>query len=290
MNTNKGLPQNIHVFGTGFVGTAICNLLSKSKNFNVIRYPRNLLDLQKFQDNKKSFEILDDDSVVFAAAKVPVRTVSDLVYNLEIVENFIKLCERYSFRYLLNISSDSLYPNCNDPINEFTLPSPASLHGQMHLIRETLLRSKLSVEMAHLRPTLIYGAADPHESYGPNQFIKKALRNETIHIYGRGEESRDFIFIEDIAKIAINMLQNKTSGIVNAATGMEHTFFEISSLIKESIPTANFEFVTRPENQTVVLHRVFDIRQLRKQNLLDTPVNIDKGINKMITELREVNA
>ena len=43
----------------------------------------------------------------------------------------------------------------------------------MHLMRENMLKL-LDVKLCIVRPTLIYGTNDPHNGYGPNQFIRLA--------------------------------------------------------------------------------------------------------------------
>ena len=53
----------------------------------------------------------------------------------------------------------------------------------MHLAREIILNNclnELSINLAHIRPTLIYGKKDPHSGYGPNLFKRKLDKNEDI--------------------------------------------------------------------------------------------------------------
>ena len=59
---------------------------------------------------------------------------------------------------------------------------------------------------ANLRPTLIYGTDDPHNSYGPNSFYRLATKNEDIVLYGEGEELRDHVHIDDVSTLAYMML------------------------------------------------------------------------------------
>jgi len=47
-----------------------------------------------------------------------------------------------------------------------------------------------SIPLAILRPTLVYGAGDPHNGYGPNRFRRLASANQPIVLFGEGEERR----------------------------------------------------------------------------------------------------
>ena len=60
-------------------------------------------------------------------------------------------------------------------------------------------RSRLP--LAFLRPTLIYGANDPHNGYGPNRFRRQAAKGETITLFGEGEEKRDHVPVDDVAAL-----------------------------------------------------------------------------------------
>ncbi len=73
-----------------------------------------------------------------------------------------------------------------------------------------------------LRPTLIYGAADPHNGYGPNRFCRLAAAGEEIVLFGEGEERRDHVAVEDVAEIAFRVLMRRSRGVLNLATGDVH--------------------------------------------------------------------
>jgi UDP-glucose 4-epimerase len=99
------------------------------------------------------------------------------------------------------------------------------LHGAMHLAREQmLLASASSTPLALLRPTLVYGAGDPHNGYGPNKFRRQANRGEAIVLFGEGEERRDHVDVDDIAEIVRRVLAHRSAGVLNIATGTVASF------------------------------------------------------------------
>ena len=51
-----------------------------------------------------------------------------------------------------------------------------------------------------VRPTLVYGEGDPHNGYGPNRFIK-LIKKKPIELFGRGEELRDHVWINDVSRL-----------------------------------------------------------------------------------------
>jgi nucleoside-diphosphate-sugar epimerase len=95
----------------------------------------------------------------------------------------------------------------------------------MHLAREQMLLAvKGTTPFAILRPTLVYGAGDPHNGYGPNKFRRLANRGEAIVLFGEGEERRDHVDVADIAEIVRLVLTHRSAGVLNIATGTVASF------------------------------------------------------------------
>ena len=101
----------------------------------------------------------------------------------------------------------------------------------MHLAREIALRAEIRAPLAMLRPTLIYGAADPHNGYGPNRFRRLVADGNDIVLFGEGEERRDHVAIEDVAEIALRVLQQRSVGSLNVATGEVHSFRAVAEMV-----------------------------------------------------------
>jgi nucleoside-diphosphate-sugar epimerase len=128
-----------------------------------------------------------------------------------------------------------------------------------------MFRGEYKGRFAILRPTLIYGAGDPHSGYGPNRFRKLAARGEVIALFGQGEEKRDHVAVEDVARLAVRVLQHGSIGVLNAVTGISTSFSTIAHIVAgEFKPLAKVELVPRPGPQPHLLHRFFDITDCYK--------------------------
>ena len=131
------------------------------------------------------------------------------------------------------MSSDAVYADSSDPLTETSSAEPGSLHGIMHLSREIMLKQVCTVPMAVLRPSLIYGAEDTHNGYGPNQFLRLALAGKEITLFGEGEEQRDHVYIEDVVNILLLVILYCSEGVINVATGSVVSFREIAQMVSE---------------------------------------------------------
>lgn len=232
-NNQEINPKRVVIFGaSGFVGSAVCKDL-KSINVPVLGLSSNDIDL--IQDNcvgKIEKLIKDDDIILFVSAIAPAKDIENIISNLKMVKNLKIALQNKSFSHLIYISSDAVYKDSMQKITETNCAEPSSEHGLMHLCREKVL-SNFNDKLAIVRPTLIYGLDDPHNGYGPNQFLRKIKSNENIKIFGKGEEQRDHISVENVSLIIIKVILRKSIGIINAVSGDGATFREIADYMIE---------------------------------------------------------
>jgi nucleoside-diphosphate-sugar epimerase len=169
--------------------------------------------------------------VVAAAAKAPCKDMSMMVDNMVMAKAMIDGIGKVAVSHVVNISSDAVYADEPLPLCESSLTAPTSMHGAMHLAREIAFATELNAPVTMLRPTLIYGPADPHNGYGPNRFRRLVQADEEIVLFGDGEERRDHVFIGDVAEIAVRVLMHRSQGVLNIATGTVHSFRSIAEKV-----------------------------------------------------------
>ena len=229
LNPFARAPQRVVVIGAGgFVGGAVASRLA-AQGVPVLALGRAEVDLLGPDAGEMLAGLLRaEDSVVAAAAIAPVKNTRMLVDNMRLVATLVTALTKVPVAHLVNISSDAIYADGPLPLTESSPAAPTSLHGAMHAAREIALRTEVAVPQAHLRPTLIYGAKDPHNGYGPNRFRRLAAEGREIVLFGEGEERRDHVHIDDVAEIVVRALFNKSVGALNIATGEVHSFRDLA--------------------------------------------------------------
>jgi nucleoside-diphosphate-sugar epimerase len=229
LNATPKAPKRVVVIGAnGFVGGAVVARLAKDA-VPTLALSRSEVDLLKAGAADKLAGLLrSDDSVVAVSALAPVKNTRMLADNMTIVLAMVEALAKAPVAHVVNISSDAIYADGPLPLIESSPAAPTSLHGAMHVARELALRAEVKSPQAHLRPTLIYGASDPHNGYGPNRFRRLAAEGKDIVLFGEGEERRDHVYIGDVAEIVVQALQWKSSGALNIATGEVHSFRDLA--------------------------------------------------------------
>jgi nucleoside-diphosphate-sugar epimerase len=226
------LPARVVVVGAGgFVGNAIAARL-ETDDVPVLRLARRDIDLLAADAaSQLAARLRRDDVLVAVAAMAPVRNAEMLCDNMILAAAIAKAAAAAPLAHVVNISSDAVYGDAAEPMNEDAVKAPDSLHGVMHLARELMFRNEIKAPLAMLRPSLLYGAADPHNGYGPNRFRRLAESGEQITLFGAGEERRDHVLIDDVAELAARVIYRRSTGALNIATGTVTSFHDIAALV-----------------------------------------------------------
>jgi nucleoside-diphosphate-sugar epimerase len=225
-NTASAPPERTIILGAGgFIGGAILRKLGGASG-RVLGLGRKELDLLDDDAGAKLAKLLRaDDALVIVSARAPCKTPAMMLENIRMMAAVCEALAERPVAHLVYVSSDAVYADGPLPLTERSPAAPTSLHGAMHLAREQMIQAAAgATPLAVLRPTLVYGADDPHNGYGPNKFRRQANRGEAIVLFGEGEERRDHVDVGDIAEIVRLVLDHRSAGVLNIATGAVASF------------------------------------------------------------------
>ena len=266
LNKKNSKPNRVVVLGAGgFVSSKVSKKLV-GKKISVLNLTRKDLDLTKNESVKKLIKIINnEDTLFFAAAKAPVKNHEMFLQNLLMCKTVVEAISEKPVNHLVYLSSDAVYSDSKELISENSETKPDSLHGLMHLTREIMLNIPSNKFFCIVRPTLIYGDNDPHNSYGPNKFFRSAKKNEDIELFGKGEELRDHVWIEDVAEIVYRLIINKSVGKINLATGSVISFSQIArEIIKFTKSSSMIKSIKRNGPMPHNGYRAFNIDCCKK--------------------------
>lgn len=216
----------------GFVGSSILKSLMLETKEEVIGISRQEIDLLSIKSTERiKTKINEDDVIIFCAAEAPVKNLTMFTNNINMLSNLLYNLENINIKNFVYLSSDAVYSDCMKPINEQYETEPDNLHGIMHLTRENIVKNIFSEKYLIVRPTLIYGFGDPHLGYGPNKFINTAINKKNIELFGKGEEQRDHISINDLTVFFSQLIINNKKGVFNLVSGDLISFCHIADLI-----------------------------------------------------------
>lgn len=146
-------------------------------------------------------------------------------------------------------SSSSVYGNAESyPTMESVAPQPVSPYGVTKLSAEHLMvlyAKEFAVPTVSLRYFTVYGPRQrPDMAF--HRFIRAAMAGEPLVIYGDGEQSRDFTYVEDIVRANILAAQNGRSGSVfNIGGGEQATVNDIVAILRQHFPELQVRYEER---------------------------------------------
>ena len=252
-------PARVVVLGSrGFIGAALVRDLAAAR-IPTLALSSADLDLAAPDAAAKLTALLQpEDALVFLSAVTPDkgRDIASTMRNLRMGEAVAAALQARPVAHLIYLSSDAVYSFEAGLVSEATPAAPIDLYGVMHRTRELMLQQAFKGPLAILRSTLVYGAADTHNSYGANRFRRLAEKDRKITLGGKGEETRDHLLIDDAVAMIREVLRHRSHGILNMVTGQSVTFDELARLVGGLFSPAA-EVIHTPR-QSPITHRHFD--------------------------------
>lgn len=259
LNNSQILPKRVVVMGAaGFVGSAVCKQLQEN-NVEVLPLSRAQVDLLHDNAAYDLQECLQEgDALVVVSAIAPCKNYDQMFANIQMMRSVCEAIKNSKLSHVVYISSDAVYGSGLAKTDEESRAEPDSFHGMMHLARELMLKSVVgTTPLAVFRPSVLYGKNDPHNSYGPNKFFRLAKDNQDITLFGHGEEKRDHVYIDDVAKLVTLALLHRSSGLLNIVTGTSTSFHDVAVLVKEALGSKSN--IVPTERKNPITHSHFDI-------------------------------
>lgn len=291
----------------GFIGQHICNYYLEQKykvyGIDIAEKSRILLTDYKqsnliVDDNQKFFQAINPDIIIHCAGNANVKKSLedpqfDFVNNVNVLYKTLADINRSGINStFIFLSSAAVYGNPKVlPIKEEHEIKPISPYGLHKSICENICLyysniSKIKIKIARIFSAYGVGLRKQilWDIYG------KYLENEKIALFGNGEESRDFIYIDDLV-VALDKIARVSSEdkIFNVACGQEIKISRLAEIYAEqlSLHTTSIMFNGQiregdPRNW------VADIMKLKALNFVPR-IDIDKGVSKYVHWVKGAN-
>jgi UDP-glucose 4-epimerase len=206
-----------------------------------------------------------DDTLLMLSAITPDKGggFQTFVRNVRMAESVCAALQKAPCRHLVYVSSDAVYDAHKTPLDEDSSREPLDLYAAMHTAREMMLESatrERKIPFCVLRPTNVYGAGDTHDSYGPNRFIRTALAERRILLFGQGEERRNHLYIRDASQLILRTLRHRSTGTLNLAANRSWSFHQVADAIRRLLPF-DVALEYRPR-QLAIVHKPYKPTQV----------------------------
>ncbi|WP_445490707.1 NAD-dependent epimerase/dehydratase family protein [Niallia sp. 03133] len=293
--------------GAGFIGSHIAEELLANgykviviDNFSTGHYSNIAhLPVEIYQYDITNPKIIDfiaslkPDYIIHQAAQVSVaESVLDILHdenvNVKGSLHVMKAAVKASVRKIVFASSAAVYGNPHFlPVATEHPTLPESPYGLTKLTVENYLK------MANKLYELPYSILRYSNVYGPRQdakgeggvvsiFAERISENKELTIFGDGEQTRDFIYVKDVAAANVKALQSIENICVNVSSNSVISINELLVKMKEAAMAEMVEVKYEKERAGDIRHSVLCNKQTKMKLNWTPKKNIEAGLEETI--------
>uniref|UniRef100_A0A0B7A1G1 UDP-glucuronic acid decarboxylase 1 n=1 Tax=Arion vulgaris TaxID=1028688 RepID=A0A0B7A1G1_9EUPU len=208
--------------------------------------------------------------------------------------NMLGLAKRVRARLLLASTSEvygdpELHPQSEDYWGHVNPIGPRACYDEGKRVAETMCYAYEKQENVEVRVARIFNTFGPrmHMNDGRvvSNFILQVLQNESITVYGEGEQTRSFQYVSDLIDGLMALMNSNYSQPVNLGNPEEHTIMEFARII-HSLVGGESKIIKKMAMEDDPQRRKPDITRAMKYLNWQPKVSLLVGLNKTIDYFR----
>ncbi len=302
--------------GAGFIGSHLCERLLND-GYDVLcvdnYYSSTKDNIAHLLDNPR-FEVIRHDVTFPLYVEVdqiyhlacpaspihyqrdPVQTTKTAVHGSI---NMLGLAKRTKAKILLTSTSEvygdpAVHPQSEDYWGNVNPIGPRACYDEGKRCAETLFfdyhrQHDLKIKVVRLFNT--YGPRmHPHDGRVVSNFIVHALANKPLTVYGHGDQTRSFCYVDDLIDGLIAMMASPDdiTGPINLGNPGEFTIAELADQVIQMTGTsAGIDYLPLPQDDPI--RRQPDIERAKKELGWEPTVALDEGLRRTIDYFRSTN-
>jgi UDP-glucuronate decarboxylase len=296
--------------GAGFIGTNLCKRLLEHDN--------TVICVDNFYSSSKSniSELLENPNFIFvnqditkalnfggisqiyhlACPASPIWYQKDPLYTFDVsvfgTRNVLDVARTHNAKILFTSTSEIygdplVHPQTEKYWGNVNTMGPRSCYDESKRAAETMIMeygNKYKLDWKIVRLFNTYGPyLAANDGRVVSNFIIQALNGEALTIYGKGEQTRSFCYVDDTVDALIKMMNtdNTVHGPVNIGNPSEFTMIQLAKKILDSVDTTS-SLIFKPLPIDDPKQRKPDITLAKKLLNWQPTVGLDDGLQKTI--------
>jgi len=224
---------------------------------------------------------------VIRSVKAP-NTTNDV--NITGTLNLLEACKVNHVRRVIYASSSSIYGDSEElPKNESMIPNPLSPYAVSKIAGEYYMKTfhrLYNIETVILRYFNVYGPyQDPSSEYSGviSKFITGFIGRNPITVYGDGNQTRDFTYVDDVVEANILAADALVSGeVFNVAGGKRYSINEMIAILKDIFNIKEYEVVYSDTRPGDIKHSLADVLKVNKSLNFKAQTSFEEGLRETV--------
>lgn len=245
-------------------------------------------------ETERIFHVERPDYVIHLAAQTSVlasmeNPIEDCQANVLGTINILKYSNQFKIKKCVFASSAAVFGNPKIlPITEDTPLSPLSFYGLSKVSAENyvhLYEKIFGLRSCILRFSNVYG---PNQESGViSSFFNRIYKGKAPIIHN-GSQTRDFIFVKDVAAACLTAMVSEEIGVFHISSGIERTINEVAKLISQ-ITNIEIEPIMKELDNTEIKRSVLSNEKVRRVLHWEPSYSMEEGLEEVVQSYRRVN-
>ncbi len=287
--------------GTGFIGTPVVSALlashykvivltriqkkSSQKNLSFVAcdffHPQLFSKLAK--KLPKKFILLDIGAKIPTGETVSIRNYieTNCISHIALVEAVQAHIEKIVF-----LSTVDVYGAMQGKkLVEDQVKNPLTSYGLSKALLEDFylfFHREQSIPVTLLRLSQVYGPG-AHPINALPRFLNQVQKQETLCLFGKGEETRTYIHIQDVVQAILLSIKKSHTGIYNVAGEETKTLGQLLTLVKQFSPIPIH--VEQKPRVKPIMHQRMDISKIKKELNFHPNISLEQGIKNFYAHI-----
>lgn len=231
------------------------------------------------------------DQVVHLAGQTGVQPSiedpeQDMSVNIQGTFNLLELIRKYRVKDLIYASSAAVLGEQVVPITEDKIPRPLSPYGASKLAAEaycSAYANSFGIRAVILRFSNVYGPFSFFKGSAVAHFIKQIINNKPVIIYGNGNQTRDFLFVDDISRVIDLIINDKTNifkgEVFQLGSGTETSINHLIDLLRD-ICQKDIEIIFEPKRNGDIFRNFTSVEKIKNVLNFEPEFDLLSGLNK----------
>lgn len=291
--------------GAGFIGSSIAKHLANKglevKTFDIVKAKEQIGEhiigsIMSPDDVKKAMQ--GCDAVVHLAAmlgvkRTEIKRMECLDINIFGTKNILEASYKAGVKKIVFASSSEVYGEpIKTPIKETDPVSPKSVYGITKLAGEEYMqayKNDFDIDYTIIRFFNVYGPGQVAEFVAP-RFIKAVLENKPPVVYGEGNQTRSFCYVDDAAEgVYLALTSEKANSQIfnigndNTDTSMKELAEKVIEISQKNLNPIFIDMEKADRNEKrEIKHRTPDITKAKTILNYQPKITLEQGIKKII--------
>ena len=287
----------IVVGGNGYLGSFLVSALKEQKaNVFIISNDceatpsQFIVDITNFEETQKIIQQIKPEIVYHLAANINRNRDFSIYENMNTINvegtlNILRALENIDAHFIFTSTSE-VYGNNSSPFHENQIPKPVSPYSLTKMSAEFLIETfcnQHNKKYTNLRVFNFFGKNMPESFFIP-QMINSLKRSEDF-MMTKGEQVRDFLYIDDVIDALLLTAKNTTSygETMNVCSGKGTRLRQLAKAVNTTMKTnAKIVLGALPYRDNEVWEMIGDQSKIKRITGFEPKISIEKGIEMII--------